>query len=165
MSKSKDKVINEMRKIAVCKPEHVDIISLLALASTLDHLETHKNPNLCHDFIQIICRPINFSLAYEQLPQVCHYNEKSIRLHCKIYKRIFLHEYKKLKSTRMPLLIARLIEYKLTVFLNINIPSLRNLKLERIPSFISSFHSAEKDKQISIIFCEHFYKTADKIAI
>ena len=130
MSKSIDKVINEMRKIATSKPEHVDIIFLLALASALNHLQTLENPNLCHDFIQIICRPINFSLAYEQLPQVCHYNEKSIRLHCKIYKRIFLHEREKLKSTRMPLLVARLIEYKLTVFLNINIPALRNLKLD-----------------------------------
>lgn len=51
MSKPKDKVINEMRKIAICKPEHIDIISLLALASTLNHLQTFENPNLCHDFI------------------------------------------------------------------------------------------------------------------
>ena len=29
MPKPKDKVINEMRKIAICKPEHIDIISLL----------------------------------------------------------------------------------------------------------------------------------------
>ena len=33
MSKSKDKVINKMRKIATSKPEHIDIISLLALKS------------------------------------------------------------------------------------------------------------------------------------
>ena len=79
-----------MRKIAVCNPKRVNIISLLALAASLNHLQTHENPNIPHDFIQIICQPANFSLSYEQLADVCHYNEKSLRLHCKIYKRIFL---------------------------------------------------------------------------
>ena len=165
MSKSKDKVINEMRKIATCKSEHINLLSLLALASTLNHLQTLENPNLSHDFIQIICRPVNFSLSYEQLPDVCHYNEKTIRLHCKYYVNIFLREYEKLKSIPLPLLIARLIEYKLTMFLNINIPALRNLKLESIPSLISASRGNERDRHISIILCEHFYKTDDKLAI
>lgn len=72
MSKSKDKVINEMRKIAIRKPKHTDLISLLALASSLSHLHTSESPNLCHDFVQIICRPANFDLSYEQLADVCH---------------------------------------------------------------------------------------------
>ncbi len=165
MSKSKDKVINEMRKIAVCNPKRVNIISLLALTATLDHMQTNENPNLSHDFIQTICQPVNFSLSYEQLPDVCHYNEKTIRLHCKYYVNIFLREYEKLKSTPLPLLIARLIEYKLTMFLNINVPALRNLKLEGIPSLISASRGNERDRHISIILCEHFYKTDDKIAI
>ena len=138
MSKSKDKVINEMRKIETCKSEHINLPSLLALASALNHLQTIENPNLFRDFIQIICRPVNFSLSYEQLTDVCHYNKKAIRLHCKHYAKIFLREYEKLKSTPLPLLIARLIEYKLTMLLNINIPALRNLKLESIPPLISA---------------------------
>ena len=76
MPKSKDKVINEMRKIAVCKPEPSDLPSLLALAASLNFLLTHANHSLYHDFVQIICRPSNFSLSYEQLPDICHYNEK-----------------------------------------------------------------------------------------
>ena len=165
MFKSKDKVINEMRKIASCEPEHIDIISLLALASALDHLQTLENPNLSHDFVQIICRPVNFNLSYEQLTDVCHYNEKTIRLHCKHYTNIFLREYKKLKPIPLPLLVARLIEYKVMMFLNINIPALRNLKLEGIPSLISASLGNEQDRRVSIILCEHFYKTDDKIAI
>ncbi len=65
----------------------------------------------------------------------------------------------------MPLLVARLIKYKLTVFLNINIPALRNLKLEGIPSLLPAFRGTEQEKQISTIFCEHFYKASNKIAI
>ena len=154
-----------MRKIATCKSEHINLLSLLALASALNHLQTLENPNLSHDFIQIICRPVNFSLSYEQLPDVCHYNEKTIRLHCKHYGKIFLREYKKLKSIPLPLMVARLIEYKLTMFLNINIPALRNLKLKDIPSLIAASRSKEQDRRVSIILCEHFYKTDDKIAI
>lgn len=165
MSKSKDKVINEMRKIATCKSEHINLLSLLALASALNHLQTLENPNISRNFVQIICRPVNFNLSYEQLPDVCHYNEKTIRSHCRYYVNIFLREYEKLKSTPLPLLIARLIEYKLTMFLNINAPSLRNLRLEGIPSLISASRGNEQDRHISIILCEHFYKTNDKIAI
>lgn len=154
-----------MRKIAICKSEHVNLPSLLALASALNHLQTLENPNISRDFVQIICRPVNFSLSYEQLPDVCHYNEKTIRLHCKHYAKIFLREYKKLKSIPLPLMVARLIEYKLTMFFNINIPALRNLKLEGIPPLISASRGNEQDRHISIILCEHFYKTDDKIAI
>ena len=165
MSKSQDKAINEKRKIAICNPKRVDIISLLALASTLNHLQTNGNPNLCHDFIQIICRPANFSLSYEQLADVCHYNEKSLRRHCKLYSKIFLREYEKLKSIPLPLIVARLIECKLTVFLNMNIPALRSLKYEDIIALISAYPATNRDKQLSIDLCEHFFKSANKVAL
>ena len=165
MSKSKDKAINEMRKIAICNPKRVDIISLLALASSLNHLQTLENPNLFHDFIQIICRPANFSLSYEQLADVCHYNEKSLRRHCKLYSKIFLREYEKLKSLPLPLLVARLIECKLTAFLNMNIPALRSLKYEDIITLISAYPATNRDKQLSIDLCEHFFKSANKVAL
>ena len=86
MPKSKDKVINEMRKIAVCKPEPSDLPSLLALAASLNFLITHANHSLYHDFVRIICRPSNFSLSYEQLPDICHYNEKATHALQKICK-------------------------------------------------------------------------------
>ena len=165
MPKSKDKVINEMRKIAVCNPKRVDIISLLALASTLNHLQTNGNPNLCHDFIQIICRPANFSLSYEQLAEVCHYNEKSLRLHCKLYAKIFLRECGCIRQLPLPLLVARLIECKLTAFLNMNIPALRSLKHEDIIALISAYPATNRDKQLSIDLCEHFFKSANKVAL
>ena len=165
MSKSKDKAINEMRKIAICNPKRVDIISLLALASSLNHLQTLENPNLFHDFIQIICRPANFSLSYEQLADVCHYNEKSLRRHCKLYSKIFLREYEKLKSIPLPLLVARLIECKLTAFLNMNIPALRSLKYEDIIALISAYPATNQDKRLGIELCEHFFKSADKVAL
>ena len=154
-----------MRKIAIYKPEHVDIISLLALASALGRLQTHENPNLCHNFVQIICRPVNFNLSYEQLADVCHYNEKAIRLHCKYYVKIFLREYEKLKSMPLPLMVARLIEYKFTTSLNINIPALRNLKYEDIIALISAYPATNRDKQLSLDLCEHFFKSANKVAI
>ena len=93
MSKSKDKVINEMRKIAICNPKRVNIVSLLALAASLNHLQALENPNLFHDFIQIICQPANFSLSYEQLADVCHYNEKAQRRHCKHFKQNAFMQY------------------------------------------------------------------------
>ena len=165
MPKSKDKVINEMRKIATCNPKRVNIISLLALTATLDHMQTHDNPDLCHNFIQIICRPANFNLSYEQLADVCYYNEKTLRLHCKIYKRIFLRECGRIRCLPLPLLIARLIECKLTTFLNMNIPALRNMKYEDIIALISAYHATNQDKQLSIDLCEHFFKSADKVAL
>ena len=165
MSKSKDKVINEMRKIAVCNPKRVNIISLLALAASLNHLQTLENPNISHDFIQIICRPANFDLSYEQLADVCHYNEKSLRLHCKLYAKIFLRECGYVRHMPLPLLVARLIEYKLTAFLNMNIPALRSLKHEDIIALISVYPATNQDKRLSIDLCEHFFKSADKVAL
>ena len=165
MPKSKDKVINEMRKIAVCNPKRVNIISLLALTATLDHMQTNGNPNLCHDFIQIICQPANFSLSYEQLADVCYYNEKTLRQHCKLYAKIFLHECEYIRHLPLPLLAARLIEYKFTTFLNMNIPALRTLKYEDIIALISAYPATNRDKQLSITFCEHFFKSADRVAL
>ena len=165
MPKSKDKVINEMRKIAVCNPKRVNIISLLALASSLSSLQTYDNPDLSHDFIQIIWRPANFSLSYEQLADVCHYNKKTLRLHCKLYAKIFLPECECIRCLPLPLLVARLIEYKFTTFLNINIPALRNLKYEDIIALISAYPATNRDKQLSIDLCEHFFKSADKAAL
>ena len=165
MSKSKDKVINEMRKTAVCNPKRVNIVSLLALASSLSSLQTLDNPDLSHDFIQIICRPANFSLSYEQLADVCHYNEKSLRLHCKIYKRIFLRECGCIRQLPLPLLVARLIECKFTTFINMNIPALRSLKYEDIIALISAYPATNQDKRLGIELCEHFFKSADKVAL
>ena len=165
MSKSKDKVINEMRKIAICNPKRVNIISLLALAASLSHLQTLENPNISHDFIQIICRPANFSLSYEQLPRVCHYNEKSLRQHCKLCVKIFLRECESILCLPLPLLAARLIECKFTAFLNMNIPALRSLKYEDIISLLSAYPATNQDKRLSIELCEHFFKSADKVAL
>ena len=165
MSKSKDKVINEMREITVCNPKRVNIISLLALASSLSSLQTYDNPDLSHDFIQIICRPANFSLSYEQLADVCHYNEKSLRQHCKLYTKIFLHECEHIRRLPLPLLVARLIECKFTTFLNMNISALRSLKYEDIIALISTYPATNQDKRLSIELCEHFFKSADKVAL
>ena len=38
-------------------------------------------------------------------------------------------------------------------------------ELEGIPSLISASRGNEQDRRISIILCEHFYKTDNKIAI
>ncbi len=139
MPKSKDKVINEMRKIAVCKPEPSDLPSLLALAASLNFLITHANHSLYHDFVRIICRPSNFSLSYEQLPDICHYNEKSIRMHCKKYANIFLKECEQLKRLPLPLLVARLIEYKSDPVINTDIPALRALNYTDLSAMIGAY--------------------------
>ena len=165
MSKSKDKVINEMRKIAIRKPKHTDLISLLSLAASLYHLQTHENPNLCHDFIQIICRSANFNLSYEQLAGVCHYNEKSLRLHCRHYAKIFLRECGRIRQLSLPLLVARLIEYKSSALLNTNIPALRVLEHSRITAMIGTYPCSNEEKQVALILCNHFYGNASQAAI
>lgn len=165
MSKSKDKIINDMRKIAVCKTDHTNLVSLLALTSSLSYLQTHENLNLFHDFIQIICRPTNFSLSYEQLTQVCYYNEKAIRLHCKKYVKIFLREYDHLQHLPLPLLIARFTEYKITPSLNNNIPTLRSLKHNDIIALITHHNDSDEAKHLSNLFCNYFFKNHIKLAI
>ena len=139
MPKSKDKVINEMRKIAVCKPEPSDLPSLLALAASLNFLITHANHSLYHDFVRIICRHSNFSLSYEQLPDICHYNEKAIRMHCKRYANIFLKERRQLERLPLPLLVSRLIEYKSDPVINTDIPALRALNHADISAMIRAY--------------------------
>ena len=143
MSKSKDKVLNDMRIIAISQPANANLIALLALTAALNHLQAHENPNLFHDFIQIICRPANFRLSYEQLSHVCYYNEK----------------------TTLPLLIARFTEYKLTSSLNNNIPALRALKYSNIIALIEYHSDSEEAKHLSSIFCNYFFKNDLRIAI
>ena len=65
----------------------------------------------------------------------------------------------------LPLLIARLIEYKFTTFINMNIPALRSLKHEDIIALISVYPATNQDKRLSIDLCEHFFKSADKVAL
>ena len=165
MSKSKDKVLNDMRIIAISQPANANLIALLALTAALNHLQAHENPNLFHDFIQIICRPANFRLSYEQLSHVCYYNEKTIRFHCKKYIKIFLREYEHLKHLSLPLLIARFTEYKLTSSLNNNIPALRALKYSNIIALIEYHSDSEEAKHLSSIFCNYFFKNDIRIAI
>ena len=139
MSRSKDKVIGDMRKIAVCKPEPSDLPSLLALAASLNFLITHANHSLYHDFVRIICRPSNFSLSYEQLPDICHYNEKAIRMHCKKYANVFLKERRQLERLPLPLLVSRLIEYKSDPVINTDIPALRALNYTDLSAMIMAY--------------------------
>lgn len=165
MSRPKDKVIGDMRKIAVCKPEPSDFPSLLALAASLNFLLTHANHSLYHDFVRIICRPSNFSLSYEQLPDICHYNEKSIRMHCKRYANIFLKERRHLERLPLPLLVARLIEYKSDPVINTDIPALRALNYTDLSAMIMAYPCRNEAKEIALILCNYFYGNASRVAI
>ncbi len=165
MSKSNDKVINEMRKITTCKSKHINLLSLLALASALNHLQTLENPNLSRDFIQIICRPINFGLSYEHLAHLCYYNEKSLRLHAKKYTSLYKKERKDLADLPLPLLISELIRYKSSAFINAAIPSLRTLTYSDMPALLAAYPAAETEKQLSLLMIDHFGKAISRIAI
>ena len=165
MSRSKDKVIGDMRKIAACKLEPSGLPSLLALAASLNFLLTHANHSLYHDFVQIICRPSNFSLSYEQLPVICHYNEKAIRLHCKRYANIFPKECQQLKRLPLPLLVAKLIEYKFNPAINTDIPALRALNYTDLSAMIMAYPCRNEAKDIAIILCNYFYGNTSQVAI
>ena len=165
MSGSKDKVIGDMRKIAACKPEPSDLPSLLALAASLNFLLTHANHSLYRDFVRIICRPSNFSLSYEQLPAICHYNEKSVLLHYKKYADIFLKECGRMNGLPLPLLVARLIEYKSDPVINADIPALRVLTYNDLSAMIRAYPCRNEAKEIAIIFCNYFYGNTSQVAI
>ena len=154
-----------MRKIAIRKPKHIDLVSLLALASSLRSLQTLDNHDLYHDFIQIVCRSANFNLSYEQLAGVCHYNEKSLRLHCRHYVKIFLRECGRIRQLSLPLLVARLIECKSNALLNTNIPALRALEHSHITAMIVAYPCSNEEKQVALILCDHFYGNASQAAI
>ena len=164
MSRPKDKVIVDMRKIALqtgaLRP------SLPAcLSRSLNFLLTHANHSLYHDFVRIICRPSNFSLSCEQLPAICHYNEKSIRMHCKKYADIFLKERRHLERLPLPLLVARLIEYKSDPVINTDIPVLRALNYTDLSAMIMAYPCRNEAKEIALILCNYFYGNASRVAI
>ena len=164
MSKSKDKVINEMRKIVVCKPDHTQLVDLLALAASLAHLRI-QDTKLCADFVRMICHPINFGLSYEHLAHLCYYNEKSLRLHAKKYASLYKKERKDLADLPLPLLISELIKYKSSAFINAAFPSLRNLTYSDMPALLAAYPAAEAEKQLSLLMIDHFGKAISRIAI
>ena len=164
MSRPKDKVIGDMRKIALqtgaLRP------SLPAcLSRSLNFLLTHANHSLYHDFVRIICRHSNFSLSYEQLPDICHYNEKAIRMHCKRYANIFLKERRQLERLPLPLLVSRLIEYKSDPVINTDIPALRALNYTDLSAMIMAYPCRNEAKEIALILCNYFYGNASRVAI
>lgn len=165
MSKTKDKVINQMRGFAVCKPNESNISAVLALAEVAEYLYDSDDVYLYNDFIQIICRPRNFNLSYEQLAYVCHYNEKTIRSHCKRYSDLFSHKIKRLQFLPLPLIVARLIEYVAMRYSTIKIPALRNLKNEDILRLIAAYPCPDIEKEVSYILFDFYNNYFPGVAV
>lgn len=166
MSKSKNPIINEMRKIATSKHVCNDLPALLALTASLDfwHLHHHTS-DMYKNFIQLICKPANFNLSFEELSPICHYSEKTIRAHCKKYTDYFTAERIRFRSMPLPLLIARFNEYYLDSFLRFNVPALRTLSPEDIKNFILSAQAGQEEKKLSMQIYTYFAEEAHKRAM
>ena len=161
MSRSKDKVIGDMRKIAVCKPEPSDLSSLLALTASLNFLLTHANHSLYHDFVRIICR----LRIFRSLTNSCRPSVITTRSPSACTANIFLKERRQLERLPLPLLVAGLIEYKSDPVINTDIPALRALNYTDLSAMIRAYPCRNEAKDIAIILCNYFYGNASQVAI
>ena len=90
---------------------------------------------------------------------------KAIRMHCKKYANIFLKERRHLERLPLPLLVARLIEYKFNPVINTDIPALRALNHADISAMIGAYPCRNEAKEIALILCNYFYGNASRVAI